>query len=445
MRSLLLRAVPLLLLLGLAAAVPACRSAARPSPTEEDTVMNEIAEGYVKLALALGQHDADAVDAYYGPPEWQSAAQAAGKRPLPELQAEAASLAERLAAHPPAAGAEELLHLRHAYLTAQLTAIAARLDHLAGVRRSFDEESRLLYGVVAPTFGEDHFQEVLDRLAAVLPGDGPLGERHEAFQRRFHIPRERLDDVFTAALDECRRRTARHIALPAGEDFSIAYVTGKSWSAYNWYQGNFKSRIEVNTDLPLGIDRALDLACHEGYPGHHVYNLLLEDQLVKGRGWVEYAVYPLFSPQSLIAEGTANFGIEVAFPGAERVRFESGVLFPKAGLDPAEAERFYAVQKLQRQLSYAGNEAARRYLDGKISRDEAVAWLQRYALNTRERAEQRLRFIEQYRSYLINYNFGLDLVTAYVEKRGGTADHPEARWRELERLISSPRLPAGLL
>jgi hypothetical protein len=98
-------------------------------------------------------------------------------------------------------------------------------------------------------------------------------------------------------------------------------VTGKSWGAYNWYQGSFRSRIQVNTDLPIFIDRALDLACHEGYPGHHVYNVLLEKNLVRDRGWIEFTVYPLFSPQSLIAEGSANLGIEVAFPdGKDLVR-----------------------------------------------------------------------------------------------------------------------------
>ena len=149
--------------------------------------------------------------------------------------------------------------------------------------------------------------------------------------------------------------------------FTVEYVTNKSWSGYNWYQGDFRSLIQVNTDLPIYIDRAIDLACHEGYPGHHVYNALLEKHLVRDRGWIEFTVYPLFSPQSLIAEGTANFGIEVAFPGdGARRRSSSDVLFPLAGLDPARAAEYYEVQALVDQLSYAGNEAARRYLNGQI-------------------------------------------------------------------------------
>ena len=181
-----------------------------------------------------------------------------------------------------------------------------------------------------------------------------------------------------------------------------------------------------------------------GLPGHHVYNALLEQHLVKQRGWLEFTVYPLFSPQSLIAEGTANYGIEVAFPGRERIAFEQTKLFPLAGIDQARATEYYEVQALVEQLSYAGNEAARRYLDGKIDREAAAAWLQRYALMPRERAAQRVRFFDQYRSYVINYNHGKDLVRTYIESRGGTADNPVKRWQEFEKLLSSPRLPSGL-
>jgi hypothetical protein len=230
--------------------------------------------------------------------------------------------------------------------------------------------------------------------------------------------------------------------LPAGESFTIEYVTNKSWSGYNWYQGNYRSLIQINTDLPIYIDRAIDLACHEGYPGHHVYNVLLERELVRGRGWQEYSVYPLFSPQSLIAEGTANYGIEVTFPAAERRVFEREVLFPAAGLDAREVEQFYAVMALVDKLSYAGNEAARRYLDGRIDAAAAARWLETYTLSSSERAAQRVRFFDQYRAYVINYNLGKDLVARYVERHAG-AD-PERRWQEFTRLISSPRLPSGL-
>jgi len=405
--------------------------------------MNRIAERYVKLVLAVGQHDADYVDAYYGPPEWRAEAEAK-KRPLAEIRAEAETWIAELAAHPPAAGVEEIVRLRHQYLLRQLQSMVARIDVISGSKMTFDEESKALYDAVAPTHEAAHFQRILDQLETAIPGDGSLAARVEAFRQGFVIPRDRLDAVFKAAIDECRRRTLQHVELPPDESFVVEYVTGKSWSGYNWYKGNFHSLIQVNTDLPIFIDRAIDLACHEGYPGHHVYNSLLEKHLVRDRGWVEFSVYPLFSPQSLIAEGTANFGIEVAFPGEERTAFERERLYPLAGLDPARAARYAEVQRLLQGLGYAGNEAARHYLNGEISRQDAEAWLVRYALMSPERAAQRVRFIDQYRSYVINYNLGQDLVRQSIERRGGTADHPAKRWEEFTRLISSPRLPSSL-
>ncbi len=413
----------------------------RPAASAQRSTMDTIAEQYVKLVLALGQHDADYVDAYYGPPEWKKAAESSKSDPA-RIESSAVELVAALAGE--REPADEMQRLRLHYLQRQLSALVARVRMLKGAKLSFDDESRALYDAVAPTLPESHFQEILDRLADRFPGSGPLVDRYEAFHRNFVIPREKLDAVFQRAIQACRERTARHMTLPADERFTVEYVTGKSWSGYNWYQGGFRSLIQVNTDLPIYIDRAVDLACHEGYPGHHVYNALLEKHLVKDRGWVEFTVYPLFSPQSLIAEGTANFGIEVAFPGRERVDFERTVLFPAAGLDGSRAAEYYDVQAMVEQLAYAGNEAARRYINGRIDAAEATRWLERYALMPRERAAQRVRFFDQYRSYVINYNLGKDMVRRFIESRGGTPDKPAKRWEEFEKLISSPRLPSGL-
>ena len=409
--------------------------------------MNRIAESYVKLVLAVGQHDPDYVDAYYGPAEWKTAVEAQGKRPLDQIRSEgAALLAEIQALKPPAAGDDARMQkLRHDYLIRQLESLVARVDQLGGKRMSFDEESKALYDAVAPHNTEAYFQEAIDELEALLPGEGAVGERFDRFRQKYAIPADKVDAVFQAAIAECRRRTAPHVQLPAGESFVTEYVRDKPWSGYNWYKGNYHSVIQVNVSNPIFIDRAIDLACHEGYPGHHLYNALLEKNLVRDRGWHELSVYALYSPQSLIAEGTANFGIEVAFPGPERLKYEKEVLYPLAGLDPATAEVYDRAQALNKRLTYAGNEAARRLINGEITRDQAIDWLQKYALYSRPWAEQRVNFIEKYRSYVINYNLGLDLVRQYIERNGGTPDNPQRRWELFMDLISSPRLPSGLM
>ena len=403
--------------------------------------MDAVAEAYVKLVLAMGQHDADYVDAYYGPTEWKDAA-AKGKKPLDAIAAEAMQVDEALQKIP--APADEVSRLRREYLLKQLSALEARVRIMKGERLKFDEESRLLYDAVAPTYPESHFQKTLEQLEKKIPGAGPLAQRYEQWRKSFMIPKEKLDAVFQLAIKECRRRTLAQIKLPPNESFTVEYVTKKPWSGYNWYKGNYRSVIQVNTDLPSYIDRAIDLAAHEGYPGHHVYNALLEKNLVRDRGWVEFSVYPLFSPQSLVAEGTANFGKEVVLTKPERMKFEKEVLFPAAGIDPARVEEYYNVEGMIQKLSYAPNESARRLINGEIDATAAALWLEKYARMDPARAKQAVRFSERYRSYVINYNLGEDMVRSYVEKRGGTSDQPQRRWREFAQLLSSPRLPSGL-
>jgi hypothetical protein len=353
-------------------------------------------------------------------------------------------LLDTLNAAPAGSDTSEAARLRRRYLSLQLQAVASRLDMLEGTRLSFDQESRALYAAVAPTHDEAHFEAILARLDSLLPGRGPLPARYEAFLKRFVIPPARVDTVFKTAIAACRERTARYIPLPPGEQFTVEYVQGKPWSGYNWYQGQYRSLIQVSSDLPIYIDRAIDLACHEGYPGHHVYNAMLEHALVRGRGWPEWQVYPLFSPQSLIAEGTANYGIDIAFPDGERLAWERDVLYPLAGLDPATAEAYSAIHTVVAELGYAGNEAARRYLEGRIDARAAADWLVRYALMPRAQAERRVKFFDRYRSYVINYNLGRDLVAAYVERTAGPNATPEERWRVFAALLASPRLPPDL-
>jgi hypothetical protein len=405
----------------------------------------QVAETYLRLVLAVGQHDGDYVDAYYGPPRYRTEAEAQ-KLALADIATQAAALETEVAntALPTWKEDAELWRLRKLYFERQVSALRARVAMLQGKRLTFDDESRALYDAVAPRHTEAEFAGILAKIDARLPGSDPLIRRYEAFKQGFVVPRDRLDRVFQMAIRTCRDRTTQYVELPPGESFTVEYVTGKSWSGYNWYQGNYKSLIQVNTDLPIYIDRAIDLACHEGYPGHHVYNALLEKHLVRDRGWVEFTVYPLFSPQSLIAEGTANYGIEVAFSKDERIAFERDVLFPIASLSTARAHEYYEVVDLVDQLSYAGNEAARRYLDGEIDAKAAADWLERYAMMPRARAEQRVKFFDQYRSYVINYNLGKDLVRQYIQRRTRSDISPTARWRDFAALLSSPRLPSGL-
>jgi hypothetical protein len=410
----------------------ACLICATALADEMEPLVNE----YMLLELSLARHDPAQVDAYFGPDSLKELAQEE-QLSLADVKKRAASLAEKLQALE--SGEADPLRLKS--LELRLLALQTRAALNQGERLPFDQETKLLFDAVAPTYGAEHFEEVLQQIDALLPGKAPLPERVTAFRKQFIIPPDRVAYIFTAALEECRRRTLEHIELPKHESFDIEYVTDKPWGAYNWYKGNSHSLIQVNTDLPIYIDAAVDLGCHEGYPGHHTYNALLEQHLVRDKGWQEFSLYPLFSPQSLIAEGSGNYGVELAFPGNERIEYEREHLFPLAGLDPSDAERYYQLQALRGQLNYATNEAARHYLDGDFTSEQAQQWLINYALDTPEVAAKRISFFDAYRSYVINYNYGKDMVADWIEAESGySRDH----WETFTRLLSSPLSPSDL-
>jgi hypothetical protein len=428
----------------LALLLAACATGAGRNAPAPDS-MDRIAEDYVKLQLAIGEEEEGYIDAYYGRPDWQAEARAqAAATTLPQLAQRTSALIERIGAVEAVTSypAGSIEARRSGFLRAQLVAAATRLRMMQGERLSFAEEAQGLFAVTPEIRPLSSYDPVLARIERLLPGTGPLNERVEAFQAGFTIPADRLDAVMREAIAECRRRTVAHIPLPPEERFTLEFVTNKSWSGYNWYQGNYRSLIQVNTDLPIRINRAVDLGCHEGYPGHHVYNLLLERNLARGRGWVEYTVYPLYSPQSLIAEGSANYGYDLAFPGEERLAYEMRALYPIAGLSTTGAARYLELQKAMEDLAGARFTIARDFLEGRVTREQAVALSQRYQLVSAARAEQLLAFTEQYRSYVINYGLGREMVARWIEAQGRDQ---ATRWRAMERILSEPTLPADLL
>jgi hypothetical protein len=405
--------------------------------------VQDVAERYTRLVLAIGVHDAAYVDAYYGPPELQAAA-TARKQSLVSIRSDVESALKDLATQR-AANAGEALRIE--FLNKQLQSMLTRVDMLNGKKFSFDEETARLYDAVSPHHDRPYYSALVAEIDRLLPGQGPVPGRLKTFRNRFVIPKDKLKPVFDAAIKACRERSAKYITLPANEHFVLEFVSNKPWSGYNWYKGNAQSLIQINTEFPIYIDRAVDLGCHEGYPGHHAYNALLEKTLVRDRKWTEFSVYPLYSPMSLIAEGSANYGIEMAFPDEERLAFERDVLYPAAGLDPSTAAGYQQVRKLLDKLSYADNDAAMHYLNGDWTRAQTVEWLVNVQLYPAEKAAQRIQFYDANRGYVINYNLGADLVKSYVQRHVTSTDPALARsqrWAAFKELLSSPRLASGL-
>ncbi len=409
---------------------------------KESETLDKLAREYVKVGLLIGEYDSDFVDAYYGPDSLKPVdPEAFDDFPaailLSKLKAVDTGLSNFLSLTK-----DEFLAKRAVYIQAQLNAAEERVRIVAGQTSEFDVESERLFGVIAPKYDTLHFQKIIDDLEILLPGEGTVQERYAALGKRFIIPQEKLDTVLKAAIAEARKQTRLHYPLPDSESFNLEFVSDKSWSGYNWYKGNFTSLIQINTDFPISIDRVIDVGSHESYPGHHVYNMLLEENLYRKKGYIETSLYPLFSPQSFIAEGSANYGIELAFPMQQKIAFCKNVLLPLAGLDTTGITTYFEAQEQVSQLNYAGNEVARGILNGTMDDESGTAFLIKYGFYSPEKARQRIAFTRKYRSYVINYNYGKDLVKGYIGSKGKSKNDI---WAAFGELLRDQVLPRDLL
>jgi hypothetical protein len=395
--------------------------AAGRSPAEEVTE-------YVRLVVALGGRDPDSLDYAY-PPRETTAGIESDPPPFTAIRARALAAADRLER---AFRSDAVERWRN--LARDLKAVAARVDLLTGTRMSFDEESQSLFGVRLPPEDDSEARQAYRELERRLPGSAPLPDRYARFQSRTLVAPARARAVFERALQGCRERTLQHLSLPPGERVEIVPVHDSPWNAFSRYLGAYHSAIQINVDVGLTVDGAMTLACHEGYPGHHTQNSLVEARLVHERGFLEFSVQPLFSPQALVAEGLAVQAVDLAFPGRDRENFERDVLYPLAGLDGREAGRSVEVERLVERFRSVGAQIARRYINGDLEFARAASELRDRALVPQPDAL--LKFLNEFRTYSVTYGYGPD----WVRQRAGPsgARDAAARWRWYEETVTQP-------
>src|SRR5262245_20945270 len=393
-----------------------CRS--RPP---EAAGLDEAAEAVVRLGLALAERDPDSLDLYAGPPDWRAAA-TRGNATLDEIRDRVRVVAERIAR-------DRTADPRRAdHLLQTIRAIGPRVEILKGARPRFDDESRMLFGTVVAPPDPARISAVRAELDRRLPGRGPLRARYAAYQRAFVVPDERRAAVVERAVAECRRRTREHLALPAGEQLTIVWVRNTPWPAFTRHEGSFRSRLELNAALSLTVDGALDVACHEGYPGHHTIAALQDAELVGRRQWIEFSLQLRFSPDTVRTEGLATVAAGVAFDEGDRAHFERMALLPLADM-PGELDidGHVRIEQLVAELRRVQVDIARRYLDGELEFARAAAELEAAALAMAP--DPFLKFVNEFRTYPVAYVGGADAVQQALGRTAG--DERWNRYRDL--------------
>lgn len=391
----------------------------------------DIVRRYLDLAVALGDRDPDSID-FYVPADPAGMPARSNSPDLGTLHLRAIQLRADLLGGP----AKSVLDAsRRQFLLDQVAALLFRIEQLSGEARPFDEESHVLFGVTAPQDTRAVDRAAARReLAQLLGGSGKLAAAYSRYDARFIVPPQRVPAVLRAALQSCRSATVQHLTLPQNERVRIEYVSQKPWSAFSRYMGDSQSLIQINMDYPLTVDRILNLACHEGYPGHHVFNLLRDKKLVRDMHREEFRVQPTFSPQSYLSEAAASYA-PALLSDDERLRIESDILFPLAGLKAADVRRYFKVQKLIATLHTAEPSIARDYLDGNLEFVRAADALERETLM--EHSETTLLYLNEFRTYMLTYTLGADQVKAFVEN--GTPSS-EQKWQRYLSLVTMQEL-----
>lgn len=403
---------------------------------------------YLALGLRLGRLIDGLVDAYYGPPALAAAIEAEpalepaaladqARRLLADLDAgvplDAPTPGGAVTVVPAAAPTRDDEARRRRWLRAQAVGLHTTARRLAGEAIPYVEEVEACYGVRPQAIPEDVFAEAHRRLDEALPGSGPLAERVIAWRESHAVPVELLEPALRSLLDDFRERTDAMFGLPEGEHVELELVSDQPWSGFNYYEGGLRSRVAINTDLPVLSLSLGHLVAHEAYPGHHTEHTRKEVGLVRARDQLEESIFCVGTPQCLLAEGLADLALEVLV--AERPEPVIAEHLHPLGIR-YDAEVAAAVATAGEALAdVRANLAVQLNAEGRPV-DEVVAYAERWGLLPRARAEKAVQFLTDptWRAYIHCYVDGLRLC------RGWVAGEP-ARF---ERLLTDQLVPADL-
>lgn len=357
------------------------------------------AERYLLLGLHLGRHVEGIAETYFGPPEL---AEAVDAEPLVEPR-ELVDRADAL-----------LAELPDGWLRDQAQGLRTYAGVLAGDALSYADEVEACYGVRAHVTDESVFAAAHEALDRLLPGDGPVAERHRRWEESVRVPADAVERTVTAVIQEARRQTRGIVDLPEGEDVAVEIVRDEPWLAFCEYLGDFRSRISVNADLPISGIELLILAIHETYPGHHTERCCKEQALVRRLGLLEETLVVVPTPQSLVAEGIATIapGLLLEGGGASAL---ADVVRREAGVD-VDLDLALAVERALQSCRWANVNAALQLHVGGVDEADVQAYLERWGLMTPEMAAHLIRFLQEptSRSYIVTYPAGRELASSYV-------------------------------
>jgi hypothetical protein len=374
-------------------------------------MMDPISSEYIRLSHAINRHVDGFIDAYFGPKELAEVEATEPKVILARID----SFRDRLRSWADDQRDDPHASRRANYLQIQARAMQTVARKIAGEPVSFREETRGCFDVDPQYTSEDIFESAMKELDALLPGSGPVNERLQSWKKRFEVSNDVGRAMIDRIADESRQRTRKLVDLPPNESCEFVLVSDKPWGGYNWYLGNGRSRVEINTDTPLRADRLRDLVCHEAYAGHHTEHACKEQRLYLERGWGEQAIQLLLAPECVISEGIARLAEEMTF-GDEGDAWTAHELFPMAKID-CNLDQLRRIEKASQRLGKLGQNAALMLHEQGKSSDQVLQYFMRFGRSEAE-ARRSVRFVSSpiFRAYTFTYEAGKELLEQWMNQ-----------------------------
>ncbi|MGB3302709.1 MAG: DUF885 domain-containing protein [Gordonia sp. (in: high G+C Gram-positive bacteria)] len=390
---------------------------------------------YLRLGLAFDRIEEGFVDAFTGDPALRAEVENAATPDPAELARRARSLRDELPAGLPADRAE--------FVSAHLRALECSGRKFAGEAIGFVDEVEAYFDVRIGPGDEAVYRDAHAAMADALGVPGATGDQlrgaYADYRRADEIPADKVAALINEFAGSLRERVRREFPLPDAEVVEFEIVSDKPWSGFNYYLGDYRSKVAVNTDVPQYMSSLPGLIAHEAYPGHHTEHCRKEQRLV-GSGQLEHTIFLVNTPQCLMAEGLADHALAAAMgtswqEWAAEIYGDFGLRF--------DAERARAISNAAAGLIRVRQDAALALHDRGADIDDVAAFLQRWLLVAPDRARQMLRFLTDplWRAYISTYVEGYALLGQWLDEAGPVGP---ARLARFGRLLDEPLTPSVL-
>lgn len=334
--------------------------------------------------------------------------------------------------------------MRCEYLIEHTVNLVMRTRVLLGEKVSYDEMTAGCYGIVTPAFDYTKFDEILRRLDDVLPQGGTLLERIEAFRQKTIIPREGLKAAMNMAVRYFHDSAVKNMGmrdenLPRlryrdlhGSEFH-QLLFGYDYDRFDWER-------TTALDYPYDLDTLISVACHETNPGHLTF-LTFRCMAMVDHCYPELGLNPQYSPSSAFVEGAARMGIELTLDTQEKyIGFEQE-LMRVAGMDDSIADCLPVWNEYLVLSGYGKLEAQRNMWDGRWTRAEAVAFLEKHAFLTPGKGDAQIDHMSEDDGHFTSHDFARDVVRDYMDAKCSTV---QEKWDIFSLLCQVPLSMKGI-